>query len=229
MIHSKSVALKLRRKSWALNNLDRKLNKYLNHKWGFFIELGANDGISQSNSMYLEKHYGWKGLLIEPHLPSYIKLIENRSKDNFFYNCACVAFDFEPEEYRYIYSNLMSIGIDDENEIQDRFNHAKKGLAYLEDGEKNEVLNSKARTLDSILKETNSPNLIDFMSLDVEGAELAVLRGIDFQIYRFKFMLVESRSIEKIELFLAARGYELIEQMTIHDYLFGYVGGEYDL
>ena len=39
----------------ALNGLDNKLEGYLNYKNGFFIEAGANDGYSQSNTNYLEK------------------------------------------------------------------------------------------------------------------------------------------------------------------------------
>ena len=41
----------------ALNCLDKKLEKYLNYKNGFYIEIGANDGISKSNTMFLEKKY----------------------------------------------------------------------------------------------------------------------------------------------------------------------------
>ena len=43
------------RKYYALNGLDKKLEKYLNYNNGFFIELGANDGITQSNTYFYEK------------------------------------------------------------------------------------------------------------------------------------------------------------------------------
>ncbi|MGB3512174.1 MAG: tetratricopeptide repeat protein [Microcoleaceae cyanobacterium] len=55
----------LARKSFALNQLDIKLTPYLSWENGFFIEAGANDGISQSNSLYFEKYKKWQGILIE--------------------------------------------------------------------------------------------------------------------------------------------------------------------
>ncbi|MCR9057134.1 MAG: FkbM family methyltransferase [Rhodobacteraceae bacterium] len=55
--------------SYSPSKLDRKVLKYISHDGGYFIELGANDGVSQSNTMLLEEKYGWRGLLIEaiPH------------------------------------------------------------------------------------------------------------------------------------------------------------------
>ena len=55
----------LSRKYVALNDLDKKLEKYLNHSNGFFIEAGANDGLKQSNSYYFAKSLQWKGILVE--------------------------------------------------------------------------------------------------------------------------------------------------------------------
>jgi FkbM family methyltransferase len=223
-IDSLLQALRLRRKTWALNNLDNQLNKYLNYKNGYFIELGANDGIAQSNTMYLEKYLRWNGLLIEPHLPNFLKLKENRSSGNAYCNCACVEFNFKSDCYNYVYSNLMTIGIDDRNDIEDRFGHAEKGRAYLEPGEQTSLLTSQARTLHSVLSEFNSPKVIDFLSLDVEGAELSVLDGINFEEYSFKFILVESRNLAGIESFLNLKNYKLVDALSIHDYLFKFEG-----
>lgn len=50
----------------SLNGLDEKLAPYLNFKGGIFIEAGANNGIRQSNTYYLEAVRGWKGILVEP-------------------------------------------------------------------------------------------------------------------------------------------------------------------
>ena len=58
------------------------------------------------------------------------------------------------------------------------------------------------------------------MSLDVEGAEIEVLKGINHDYYRFKYMVIESRDIEKISQYLQTVNYELVEKLSHHDYLF---------
>lgn len=210
----------LRQESWGLNEIDRRVAKILDFNNGYYVELGANDGITQSNTMILEKYKGWKGLLIEPHAPTFKKLMENRSNRNYFANYACVNFAYDLQTYRYIYSDLMTIGLDDENEIQDRVKHANLGQIYLAKGEINEVKYAEARTLNSILQEAKSPELVDFLSLDVEGAELSVLQGIDHEEFRFKYILVESRNSCKIQSYLEDRSYKLLQQMSSHDYLY---------
>ena len=64
----------------ALNNLDRKLEKYLNFEKGFFIEAGANDGYSQSNTYFLEKKRRWSGIQIEGIPKLFEKARKQRNK-----------------------------------------------------------------------------------------------------------------------------------------------------
>ena len=64
--------------------------------------------------------------------------------------------------------------------------------------------------------------MIDFLSLDVEGAELDVLNGIDFNNYNFKNILIETKNFDKIHNFLIKKNYIFIETMSYHDYLFQY-------
>ena len=46
---------------FSINQLDRQLEEYVNYDDGFFVELGANDGVTQSNSLYFELKRNWKG------------------------------------------------------------------------------------------------------------------------------------------------------------------------
>ena len=50
----------------ALHGMDVKLDTILDKDGGFFIEAGANDGFTQSNTYWLERFRGWHGLLVEP-------------------------------------------------------------------------------------------------------------------------------------------------------------------
>ena len=72
--------------------LVNKLKKYLNFENGFFIEVGAHDGIFQSNTLNLEESLGWKGILIEPSLNAYLECIKNRPK-SICINLALTSFE----------------------------------------------------------------------------------------------------------------------------------------
>ena len=74
--------------------------------------------------------------------------------------------------------------------------------------------------MNDILKASSAPQNIDFLSLDVEGAELEVLKGIDYNKYHFKYILVECRDINRLETFLNKTGYRLIDKLSHNDYLF---------
>ena len=74
--------------------------------------------------------------------------------------------------------------------------------------------------LNNILLKANAPKQIDFLSLDVEGAELEVPKGINHNEYRFKLICIESRSIEKITDYLSINNYYMIEKLSPLDYLF---------
>ena len=63
---------------YGLHDLDKKMLKYINYKNGVFIEVGANDGLTQSNTAYFEKNLNWTGLLIEPNNKQFLKCKENR-------------------------------------------------------------------------------------------------------------------------------------------------------
>ena len=76
-----------------------------------------------------------------------------------------------------------------------------------------------AKTVDSVLAELGYPK-IDFFSIDVEGAEMAVLRGIDFLRTRPRAFIIEVRNYDAIVALMAEKGYRIEEKVTHHDYLF---------
>ena len=205
---------------YGLNELDKKLEEYVNYDNGFYVELGANDGVSQSNSLYFEQHRHWRGILIEPTPHKYLACCEARGEKNAIHCNACVAFDYKDKFVEIRYANLMSVSNSLTLDLPDTDAHLNSAQQYLPKNEHSFTFGAVAKPLTDILKSSNAPSYIDFLSLDVEGAELEVLKGLDFNAYRFKYMLIESRSQEKLEEFLANHEYKLKNKLSKHDYLF---------
>lgn len=187
----------LKRKSYANNHLDLKLLPYIDLQNGYFVEVGANDGINQSNTLYFEKYKGWRGLLIEA-IPSLAeKCRENRPRCTVV-NCALVAPDYLGKTIEMNYCNLMSVVAGGMRSKQEEQQHLQLGIQFLRPDEKVYTVSVPARILSDVLDEQNIKN-IDLLSLDVEGYEPNVLKGIKFDRHQIEFILVEVRQREDIE------------------------------
>jgi FkbM family methyltransferase len=208
------------RKFHSLNKLDEALSNLLPHKNGYYVEIGANDGISQSNSLYFERKKNWSGILVEPDKDNFRRLTRNRKKRNKFFNCACVSFEFKENFIEFIYSNLMSITLNDKSEFDKVNTHALSGMRFLAKDEMIKTYLVPAINLESILEKADAPTLMDFFSLDVEGHELDVLKGLTHIKYRFKYILIETEEFVIINSYLNNARYHFIEKLSHHDYLF---------
>ena len=205
---------------FSIHGLDQKIERYLPKDNGFYVELGANDGISQSNTLYFERYKHWKGVLVEPTPHNYLRCLSNRSKDNYIACNACVSFDYKHRFVEILFSNLMTSSIGLESDIQDPVSHANAGTQFLENNERVFSFGAVAKTLNQILIEANAPQKIDFLSLDVEGVEIEVLKGVDHSRFRFQYLCIECQDLKKLKDYLLQHNYELIEQLSYHDYLF---------
>ena len=190
----------------------------MNYRGGYYVELGANDGKNQSNSIFFERTLGWTGVLIEPTPNNYLLCKKNRSrKSNKIFCAACVPFDFDESFIRMTYGKLVSTPFLEGSSI-DPIHRAKDG----EDMESSEIpiFGAVARPLNDILTEAGAPRNIDLLSLDVEGGELGVLKGVDFQQFSFRFILVETETLSEVSIYLESFGYEMVSPLSHHDYLF---------
>jgi len=205
----------------SLNGLDDKLQKYLSFDGGFFIEAGANDGYSQSNTYFLEKRRGWKGLLVEgiPELAH--KCIRTRKLSRIV-NCALVANAHDGQTVTMHYAHLMSL-------VDGAMKNETEENEYIALGIKVQHLDASyevevpARTLESVLEE-DPPERIDFFSLDVEGFELEVLKGINLDRFRPNHILVEileeTGLFDQVDSFLRSNRYLMVERMSDNDYFY---------
>ena len=213
----------LRRKLWkksrpSLNDIDGKLQKYLDFDNGFFLEAGANDGYSQSNTYYLEKSRGWSGILVEGIPELYGQCVQERANSKVV-QAALVDAEYNKPSVKMHYAGLMSVvdlSLKDEH-LQAA--HLRKGLE-LQHLDETYTIEVTAVTLESILDEQLEGRCIDFFSLDVEGYELNVLKGTNLDKHRPKFLLVEARYFEEVDEYLRSFKYQLIEQLSHHDYLY---------
>lgn len=174
-----------------------RLNVQRRETKGVFIEVGANQGIVQSNTMLLEKYYGWTGILIEPSY-QYEALCVNRPKSKCI-QCALGSFE---EEGVYIMGDFDG--------------HLMGGIGGKRSGRPANI-SVLVRSLQSILDEENLQN-INFFSLDVEGHEYNVLNGIDFNKTTFDYILIEIYSWDYVRIvsFLSERGYDMIEPFSFY-------------
>ena len=157
--------------------------------------------MEQSNSLYFELNRNWRGILIEPSPHKFISCREQRSNQNHIFCNACVGFDYKDKYVDMKYANLMSISENLNLDLNDKKMHIESGKNHLKETEVVFSFGAIAATLNSLLERAKAPNVIDFISLDVEGAELEVLKGINFEDYSFKFMLIEIRDFKPTEGF----------------------------
>ena len=200
----------------SILNMHEKILKYLSYSDGFFIEVGANNGFNQSNTYYLEKFRNWKGILIEGIPELYQECLIERPQSAVV-NCALVSEDFDQPYVTMTYSGLTSL-------VNGAFKNPKQEQIHIQKGAMTQghlscyEIEVSARTLTSILDEYGAEE-IDFFSLDVEGFELSVLQGLDFNKYRPKYMLIETSFKKDVDDYIKDYYIE-VEQLTVHDYLY---------
>jgi FkbM family methyltransferase len=173
--------------------LDYKLDQIIRKSGGFFIELGANDGITQSNTAYFEFFRGWKGLLIEPSQEKYEQCCKNRP-NSIVKNYACVDNSY----------HLDHILGDFTGSLMSSVNGSRLNSSNL--------VSVPTVTLERLLDQyTNPGQIIDLLSLDTEGYELPILRGLNLNKYRPRYMLIEiyTKDFNEIVSFLLSHNYIL--------------------
>ena len=157
---------------------------------GFFLDVGAFDGVHLSNSYMFEK-LGWQGICVEPSEVNFSRCRSARP-NSICVRAACVSNeDIQHVEFSSEPLGLLSGISVDEADIRRRY--ARRGLDYPGLSK----ISVPAKTLNAILAEY-APGVtqIQFLSIDVEGTELDVLAGLDFDRFRPEILVVEANDEE---------------------------------
>ena len=159
------------------DNQDKYLetNIFKGYNNGFYVDVGAHDGISINNTLYFEQHNNWHGINIEPITKVFDKLVINRP-NNINLNCAVCNNDGETDFFCNTGYTEMISGIKDNFDIRhlDRLQHEN-----IQHHSTTELIKVQTKKLDTILHEFNISH-IHYLSIDVEGSEFEVIKSINF-------------------------------------------------
>lgn len=179
---------------------------------GYFVEIGANDGFELSNTLYLEEAFGWTGLLIEAN-PKYSASLRRRSAKSVV--AAVVA-----EEGYYEFSDAGLFG-----GVRSMLRDAHVGQRRHA-----QPIEVWGTTLGKLLETHDAPSTINFISIDVEGAEVPIVEQLcESKDYRFSAGCIEHNSrsddYRRISMLLEGASYRVVwEGQTEHDLFFIDVG-----
>lgn len=177
----------------------------------FFVDIGANDGVTWSNTHALERDYNWRGICIEPHPSIYNTLISNR-------RCKClnVAISNTEEEADFFTiegtweANMLSGLV--KNYDPRHWNRITEEYKRYNGEARTEKV--KVRPLQSILGEDNIKK-IDYLSIDTEGSEVSILESIDFNKIETTLISVEQNyEREPLDNILQPYGYKFLTKVA---------------
>jgi FkbM family methyltransferase len=187
-------------------------NHFKNKNNGFFLEIGADDGVDKSNTKFFEE-LGWAGMCIEAS-PKRFKLLKNNR------TCICENYAVSDTVGEVKFMDISGWGkglsgiidaYDDkhrnriENEIKHPLNNGR------------EIITLNTELLSNLL-DKHGINEIDFCTIDIEGGEYDILKTIDFKKYNINIIIVENNYNDpKVGELLTSNGYKKIHKLTIDD------------
>jgi len=187
---TKSFA-QLRQDLWVLHETRHKRN-------GFFVEFGAADGVSLSNTCLLEREFDWRGILAEPNSVWHAALRQNRKAA---IDERCV-FGRSGERVAFAATRHPELATILGYESNDGHRLARRDHAIVE---------VETVSLNDLLRQHNAPHDIDYISIDTEGSELDILEPFDFKRWSVMLFSVEHNATgleQGVDRLMQRHGYE---------------------
>jgi FkbM family methyltransferase len=184
---------------------------------GFFVDVGAHNGVSFNNTLYFEEASEWKGINIEANPTIFPALEKNRPA---CINLSCAISNVEGTAEFYTtkgYAEMLS-------GLVDQYDPRHKERLLKETSTTNttvETIQVPTRRLASVFKEYNVTH-VNYLSIDVEGAEFSVLQSIDFDKVTFDVIGYEVNykdSTDPILSFLESKGFVLLKNTGLDTFV----------
>lgn len=163
---------------------------------GYFVEFGGTDGLELSNTYLLEKEFGWRGIVAEPN-PAYQAALRQNRRCNISDYCVWSrSGEKVPFQVVESYPPLSTMA-----EFENSDPHDRSGAKTIE---------VATISLNRLLQENHAPRQIDYISIDTEGSELAILEAFDFSAYDVSVFTIEHNftpAREKIQRLMQCNGF----------------------
>lgn len=196
---------------------DKFLNEQIfkNQKNLVFVDIGAHDGITHSNTYFFEKTLNWTGICFEPLELPFLELSKNR-------NCICI------NACAWKHNNGIQFfevkGAPEQlSGIVETYNPkhlARLKLECKRDGGSFQIKFMKSINVNEIL-ESNKIFKIDFVSIDTEGSELEILKTIDFNKFKIHVLAIENPyDVKPIRYFMALLNFKHLAYLGNQDDIF---------
>lgn len=189
--------------------------QFFNDIWkddpGFYVEIGAWEGVKKNSTVLLEKA-GWEGVCIEASPPSYKHLVKNRK-------CKCLnvaVYDHDGTVDYALFPNRPEWNgiVDSYDELHQKLLNSQTPRLGSRHSAPAEVIKIECKKWSSL----DLPQHIDYLQLDVEGAEMAILKNIDWASQDIDYICLEDNNHAKNSTykdFMIDLGYEIILQQHV--------------
>ena len=189
-----------------------------------YVELGAFDGMGESNTRFYDVCLGWTGLLIEPNPKVYPKLVKNRPyAHRMSYAASCNDTDDHNQTVTF-YASVFTNAAEDNSPNREAY--AGSDLAT-------EV---PCGGLHPVLSNVFPSKRIHFFSLDTEGVEYSILQTIDFSDIFIDIFMIESWNQfckvncpgrDNVRAFMKSHGYILYDNRIQYSDLYVHPNSEF--
>eukprot|EP00122_Pirum_gemmata_P007401 Pgem_evm1s6793 len=178
---------------------------------GTFVEIGGYDGVTGSNTYYMEKNLNWTGLVVEPNPEAYKKCVQSRPR-SVVIDKAIYEYDHSEIEFRIPVGREIEGG---QGQLSAMVDHIRPDnlWKFKDSYDQSNVITVKTVNINTLLKNTGLKH-IDYLSLDVEGYELDILKQWDFCRFPVDFLTVEHGN--EVQYQQQIETYMKTQQYTLH-------------